>query len=262
MSEARFSESDFLPHVCAARYFETPINFPKSSAPRRCEHFETSFYLTDSGTLFVNEEKYALKRNHVRFVRPGDIVHSCPPFRCMTIHFDANASEAENLHALSDIPRYFPVSEEVGRIFEKCIYLFNRPDTGTGLLLNSYALRLIYSLYSVSHREKKLIPSVKSSIEYMESHFSEKITLDTFGSLSGYAPLHFLRLFKQSVGTTPHAYLTDIRLRNAKMLLESTTLSTAEIAEKCGFESVSHFQVLFKKKTGVGAAKYRKEIDM
>ena len=96
----------------------------------------------------------------------------------------------------------------------------------------------------------------------MESHFSEKITLDTFGSLSGYAPLHFLRLFKQSVGTTPHAYLTDIRLRNAKMLLESTTLSTAEIAEKCGFESVSHFQVLFKKKTGVGAAKYRKEIDM
>ena len=74
--------------------------------------------------------------------------------------------------------------------------------------------------------------------------------------------MYFLRLFKQSVGTTPHAYLTEIRLRNAKKLLETTSLSIAEIAERSGFESVSHFQVLFKKKTGMGAAKYRKEIDM
>ena len=262
MNDAQFTEADFLPRVCTARHFETQPNAPKSTVPRRCEHYETSFYLTDSGTLFVNGQAYAIKRNYVRFVRPGDIVYSSPSFRCMTIHFDANAFETENLGVFSDIPRYFSASEEIGRIYEKCIHLFGNPDVGAGLLLNSYVLRLIYSLYSISHREKTLIPPIKNSIEYMETHFGEKITLELLGSISGYAPLYFLRLFKQSVGTTPHAYLTEIRLRNAKKLLETTSLSIAEIAERSGFESVSHFQVLFKKKTGMGAAKYRKEIDM
>lgn len=69
---------------------------------------------------------------------------------------------------------------------------------------------------------------------------------------------HFLRHFKQAFGTTPHQYLTEIRINKARELLETTGLPVTAICQKVGFESLASFSTLFKKRFGRSPALYRK----
>ena len=65
--------------------------------------------------------------------------------------------------------------------------------------------------------------------------------------------------FKKNNGVTLKAYCNNLKLRDAEILLKSSELSITEIALTTGFESISYFIELFKKKTGITPLKYRKK---
>lgn len=69
----------------------------------------------------------------------------------------------------------------------------------------------------------------------------------------------FRKSFKDITGLSPNQYHLELRLKKAKELLTSTTLSVSEIAYKTGFESVFYFSKIFKKKMGVSPKFYRLE---
>ena len=71
-------------------------------------------------------------------------------------------------------------------------------------------------------------------------------------------PNHFIRLFRSKTGLTPAKYVKDQRLQAARRLLESTTLSVAEIAERTGETDVANFSRAFKKYYNLSPAEYRK----
>ena len=253
------NESEFLPNIITARHYETGANAKGRTRQRKAEWFETSIYTTDGGFLHLNGETYPIRKGYVRFTRPGDIVSSTPPFKCMTVTFD---SDIGTLPILESIPAFFKADDSAVRIYERTIEQYTSNDMGSKILMNSYVLRLIYELYRLSAQELTSLPAVNKCIEYMQKHSEERITLDKLGEISGYAPLYILRLFKKSTGRTPHTYLTDLRISRAKRMLENTEETVAAISAKCGFCSVSHFQVLFKDVTGLSPAKYRKNCDM
>lgn len=64
------------------------------------------------------------------------------------------------------------------------------------------------------------------------------------------SPFHFHRLFAAFHGTTPHRYLTRLRLEKARALLRAGARGIAEVAAECGFESVGSFATLFKRTFG------------
>lgn len=66
-----------------------------------------------------------------------------------------------------------------------------------------------------------------------------------------------IRRFKAETGMTPHACLTQIRLRTAKMYLSYTMLSIEEIAGRMGFSGTSNFILQFRKKNGITPLHYR-----
>lgn len=261
MNMPSFAEADFAPRVISAHYFETDPKAASRTRQRAATCFETSFYSTDGGTLFVDSKSFELKKNYVRFIRPGDTVSSMPHFKCMTILLKQDGIEHEKLPVIEGIPRFFKANEAIGQLYEKCIRQYNDDKIGSKILLNSYVLRLIYELFEISTQKNPIMPEVNACIEYMKNHYSEKITLETLGYVSGYVPLYILRLFKKSTGLTPHVYLTNIRMNRAKYLLENSDDPISYISEACGFDSFSHFQVLFKKLTGFSPAKYRKNFD-
>lgn len=67
------------------------------------------------------------------------------------------------------------------------------------------------------------------------------------------------KLFRQSYGASPVAYLNQMRLHQAKKYLLAGTLPVSEIAEKCGYAGVSYFSRVFRAETGFSPLAYRKQ---
>jgi AraC family transcriptional regulator len=79
--------------------------------------------------------------------------------------------------------------------------------------------------------------------------------LATAASLSKY---HFLRLFKQAYGLSPHQYIQQLRMEKAKELLKHSSIAIQDLSELLGFENSQSFSRLFRQRTGLYPTQYRK----
>jgi len=75
---------------------------------------------------------------------------------------------------------------------------------------------------------------------------------------TGVSDSYLRRIFKRSFGESPSEYITRIRIQNAKILLESEFLTVEEVAQRCGFNSLSYFIQSFRARTGETPGAYRK----
>jgi transcriptional regulator GlxA family with amidase domain len=79
----------------------------------------------------------------------------------------------------------------------------------------------------------------------MRSHLDEAVPLAELARACKLSPGHFARAFRQATGQPPHRWLMEQRIEKAKQLLVDTTLSLAQIAQRCGFADQSHFTRVF-----------------
>ncbi|NIF28527.1 AraC family transcriptional regulator [Pantoea sp. Tr-811] len=92
--------------------------------------------------------------------------------------------------------------------------------------------------------------------DYCNEHLAEKISLEELAALCGLERFHFLKLFKHTVGMTPHAWLVRLRLERACVLLSHTQWELTQIAQEMGFYDQSHFNRAFKQAFGVAPSRY------
>ena len=258
-------EETMLPRVKLSRTFASSEKMRpgESTPPRRVVGYETGIYLTDGGEITINGQSYPLSRYAVRFLREGDEVHSRPEYVCQSIYFDFGSDEVfhEN-ELLASIPPFFSGTKEHARLFERIDACMKNGGTGMTAQMNAAMLQLLLDFYAQFHSKEMFSRAVVTCIDYMKAHLSEPISLETLGRITDYSALHVLRLFKRDTQKTPHAYLTALRMASARELLAGDELSVAQIAERCGFVSESHFQSLFKKQTGMTPGQYRKHARM
>ncbi|MEY4384631.1 MAG: hypothetical protein RI995_2173 [Bacteroidota bacterium] len=91
---------------------------------------------------------------------------------------------------------------------------------------------------------------------FVEDHFQRSITLEEISDWSNLSKEAFCRYFKAKTQLTFLEYLHQYRVSQAKKLL-MRDVSIAEVAEQCGFESLSYFNRVFKKIVGENPSKYR-----
>jgi AraC-like DNA-binding protein len=89
---------------------------------------------------------------------------------------------------------------------------------------------------------------IEKTLEYMNHNFDKPITLNEVARLANMSDAAFSRFFKQRTGNTFIDSLTEIRLGHASRMLIDTTQSIAEVAYHCGFNNISNFNRIFKKK--------------
>jgi AraC family transcriptional regulator len=94
--------------------------------------------------------------------------------------------------------------------------------------------------------------------DYIDVNLDRDLKLIELAELVRLSPYHFLRLFKQSLGITPHQYIVARRVEQAKRLLERGQLSIAEVAASVGFCDQSHLARYFKRIVGVTPKQLRR----
>lgn len=100
---------------------------------------------------------------------------------------------------------------------------------------------------------------IARAADYLRAHYAEPIVLDDLAGLAGMSPWHFLRSFKKELGLPPHAYLTQLRLQQARRLL-AQGLGQAEAAAAVGFYDQSALSRHFKKIYGVTPGQYARAV--
>ena len=83
---------------------------------------------------------------------------------------------------------------------------------------------------------------------YIAEHYKKEIRLSDLASLAGMTPTAFSRFFKLRTGKSISDYIIDVRLGHASRMLVDSTTSIAEICYECGFNNISNFNRIFKKK--------------
>ncbi len=89
---------------------------------------------------------------------------------------------------------------------------------------------------------------IEKIMEYLNNNFSENITLAEVAKIAGMAEVSLSRFFKFRTGKTFIDTLNEVRLGNTSRMLIDTTSSINEVANKCGFNNMSNFNRIFKKK--------------
>jgi AraC-like DNA-binding protein len=94
--------------------------------------------------------------------------------------------------------------------------------------------------------------------DYVDAHLDRNIELESLAATAELSLFHFARTFKQSQGTTPHAFVLERRLAKARELLTATDLPLSEIALTVGFADQSHLARSFRQMTGVPPGQFRR----
>ena len=146
------------------------------------------------------------------------------------------------------------------RMLER-ILLEARSDSGLLCSKELYSLLLDFSqaLTRLPDSRSEEAPGMeKEMILYLEDHYREDISLDELAAHFRRTPEYLCAIFKAATGETILHYLRRIRIHRAKVLLmERPDAGMREIAEACGFHSVSYFGKVFRETTGFTPQGYR-----
>lgn len=104
------------------------------------------------------------------------------------------------------------------------------------------------------HSDSRRVQKVQ---DYINQHYKEEIRLNQLADMVGMTEVSFSRFFKLRTGKNLSDYIIDIRLGHATRMLVDSTMSIAEICYESGFNNLSNFNRIFKKKKLVSPKDFR-----
>lgn len=96
--------------------------------------------------------------------------------------------------------------------------------------------------------------------DHLHAHVDEGVPLADLARRAGLSRFHFLRLYRDAFGATPHEYLTRLRIARAKRLLAAEHGSVTEVCFEVGFSSVGSFSTLFAERVGCPPSVFRRAV--
>ncbi len=248
----------------------------------RHDHIEVAYVLSGVGKYRIDDVLYDIEAGDLMIFNPGQMHQAlaAPNKDMPATEFFVGFSDI----ALAGLePNQLPLPEgrniihTSGELRERLFRLCTAMETeraiyweGRYAMLKSYLVQLILlilrqqatpvkkdGIYSFESMNRKYV--VERLLDYLELHYSEKISLDDIAENMYLSPFYVSRLFKSETGDTPIRHLINIRLEKAKAALESGgSESIQEIAASVGYDDAYHFSKLFKKRYGISPSQARK----
>lgn len=281
--ERRQHSSTLLPYsTYECRIPEYFINVPMHWH----SEFEINLVLKGTAEFVFNDEKYIVKEGDI-LILPPDILHAVYPIDNQELAYDAlvfnklmlgtgsnDRSSAECILPIVNgtskitilLPRDLPNHNEFEECAKRIFACAKKNHPRYDLLLKSELLHFFFLLEDngnlIHHEASEISYSaiIRPSLEYMNEHFVENITIEQLAQQIHLSKSYFMWCFKKAVGIGAIEYLTQLRLREARNLLISSQISISDVAYQCGYGNLSNFNRQFKKLVGCTPNEYRKKL--
>jgi len=207
--------------------------------------YEVVYFVTGNGKTIINGKSYPVSANSYCIIPPHtEHIEALEGYgEILFIGFEYDGT----LHPLKE--GVYDNGELTKLSFFNAIFDEYRKQALGFEVAADYLLRLfLLSLLRNAQTEDRKCKDLNYIKNYIRQHADQKISFKELSSLSGYSYDYFRHIFKQRYGISPQEYMMDIRLQNARQLLESTTLSCTEIAYRCGFSNGAQLTAMFKAK--------------
>ena len=182
---------------------------------------------------------------------------------CYWLHFDGQVARAFYRRIIEvwnsflfDLDQYSPAYQHLMNIYE--LFRRSRPVDEAGI--SSNITSILNSILSGAHVIREGLPvreAVASAVAFINERFRYPVSLQDLADHAAISPYYFTRVFRQETGVTPHQYLINTRLSNARFLLRTTEDTVKDIAIQTGWGSESTFCTAFRKFTGMTPTEYR-----
>ena len=122
-----------------------------------------------------------------------------------------------------------------------------KAKTKTTLELSTTFYEILIKLKELNITNKDDVTLAKSIESILAEKYSDQLSLSLLEEKLNYSKDYIIRTFKKSYGITPHQYITELRMNQARQLLLTTNRTVQQIAEECGYNDLSAFYRLFTK---------------
>jgi len=130
------------------------------------------------------------------------------------------------------------------------------------LIRQALAAEATAGLLAVSRRPTRieLFKRLSLAREWILTNYASPLPLQSMAEKAQLNRQHFLRMFRDCFGSTPHQYLMEVRLAAARELLADTTEPVTAICRMTGFESLPSFSGLFRRRFGASPTAFRQNL--
>ena len=242
------------------------------SDDREVQFYEIELFHCEGGTSYVGSDRYKTKRGMLLCAKPHQIRHSEFPVRCSFIRV-MNDIDDDIVRVLDALPtcKYIEDDDQIERLmglFAKLgsCFVSNLPRELNDVRINSLFLEILYRCATLRTTQlptlgdKPVSRVAREAYEYINEHYTESCSLSRISDALCISPNYLHSVFLSDIGITPFEYVTEKRIEHSKQLIMAGEMTMLEIALETGFCSQSHFNKVFKSKTGDTPVQYRKKL--
>ena len=229
-------------------------------------HYHTSYelYYLEMGSreYFVEDKLFSVAAGEFVLIAPGKL-HRTGGEQCVRtlINFTKeflcrylNPDMVERMLLCFEHAKLVPTERQQG----SCKQLLRRVAASANE--EEFALSLGLLLLALGRCGSEEIENdyVSTVVEYINHNFAQITSIGQIAEAFFVSKYHLCRVFKNAMKVTIIEYLNQVKIKNARQLLEFSERDVGDIAEACGFNSVAYFSNVFKKITGMAPSEYRK----
>jgi AraC-type DNA-binding domain-containing proteins len=273
------------------KYSTMPGTDPKF---HRHEYMQINYVCKGKGKHRINNSEFILVKGDI-FVIPPYVPHCILPiegnemevyeFEFVPGFINQSFETGENTASFLDFAYIEPflvcenkvrprlnltgtIQSEIEEIIKEASLEYEAKKPGYTLLIKSLLLKLLVLVgreftvqlessesFSIFQRHRE---AILDALKYIKNHSNEDLNADDIALKCILSPSYFRYLFKNITSKTFTEYLNDTRIEKALEMLKTTDKRVLDISLETGFNNVSHFNKVFKSKTGLSPVEFRK----
>jgi len=242
----------------------------ETKRPKGRQDYQLLYIASGKGHFYFDGKEHIIEPGNMILYRPGETqlyyYYAKEKTEVYWVHFTGcdvdtildyyQMPTTENVFYTSTSPDYEWMYRQMIQELQLC-----RPNYEE---LLSLLLRHIFMIINRYIQEgqtggSQIQNEIERATHYFKEHYHEPISIEDYAESRHMSLSWFIRNFKQIVKMTPLQFITNLRITNAKSLLESTSYNITEIAQTVGYDNPLYFSRQFKKYTGVSPKEYKRK---